>query len=87
MDILTKDIERKETQSNTGPTLNSSSGFLRITNQNGKRISKYTINSMKLSKEALHYIVNEYPYIWNNTVNDGDYTYLSYFLNISKIIN
>ena len=27
MDILTKDLERKETQSNTCPTLNSSSDF------------------------------------------------------------
>ena len=34
MNILTKDIETKETQSNTGPTLNSSSSILRITNQN-----------------------------------------------------
>ena len=33
---------------------------------------------MKLCKEALHYIVNEYPYI-QDTVNAGDYTYLSYF--------
>ena len=37
MNILTKDIETKN-QSNTGSTLNASSGILRITNQNGKEL-------------------------------------------------
>ena len=77
MNILSKDIETKN-QTNTGPTLNSSSGFLRITNQNGKRIAIYTTNSMKLCKEALHYIVNEYPYI-QDTINAGKNTNLFYF--------
>ena len=79
MNILTKDIETKNNQSKAGSTLNASSGFLKIINQNGIRIAIYTTDSMKLCKEALHYIVNEYPYIQNNTVKAGDYTYLSYF--------
>ena len=66
--------------------MNSSSGTLRITIQNGKRIAIYITNSMKLNKEAIHYIVNEYSYI-QETVNAGENIYLSYFLNISKIIN
>ena len=38
MDILTKDIETKNNQSKTGPTLNSSSGILRIINKNEKEL-------------------------------------------------
>ena len=79
MDILTKDNIPKRNYSITGPTLNSSSGTLRITIQNGKRIAIYITDSMKLSKKALHYIVNEYPYI-EETVKAGENTYLSYFL-------
>ena len=70
----------------TGPLLNSSNGTLRITIQIGKRIAIIIINNMKLSKKVIHYIVNDYPYI-QETVKAGENTYLSYSLNISKIIN
>ena len=78
MDIITKNNILKSNQSNTGFTLNLSSGTLRITIHNGKKIAIYISNSMKLSKVALHYIVNDYAYI-QETVKAGENTYLSYF--------
>ena len=46
--------------------------------QNGERIEFYITNSMKLSKETIHYIVNNYLYIQEN-LKAGEITYLSYF--------
>ena len=54
MDILTKDIETINNQSNISPTLNLSNGTFRLTIQNNKRIAICTINSMKLCKN--HFI-------------------------------
>ena len=58
--------------------MNLLSGILRITSQNDKRIAIYTTKSLKLNKEALHYIVNDYPYI-QEPVKAGENTYLSYY--------
>ena len=77
MDILTKDIETKNPIKYRS-YIKFIKWFFMITNQNGKRIAIYTTDSMKLCKKALHYIVNEYPYI-QEPLKAGENIYLSYF--------